>query len=59
MRSKRNKRLYSYSDGTVLEYCSALNQFATIVTDLPDIKLVIPTTTKSWPAPLPPMPTIS
>ena len=40
VRSKRNKRLYSYSDENVLEYCSALNQFATIVTDLPNIKLV-------------------
>ena len=40
VRSKRNKRLYSYSDENVFEYCSALNQFATIVTDLPNIKLV-------------------
>ena len=40
VRSKRSKRLYSYSDENVFEYCSALNQFATIVTDLPTIKLV-------------------
>ena len=40
VRSKPSKRLYSYSDENVLEYCSALNQFATIVTDLPNIKLV-------------------
>jgi putative PIN family toxin of toxin-antitoxin system len=40
VKSKRNKRLYSYSDENVLEYCRALGRFATIVTNLPDIKLV-------------------
>jgi len=40
VRSKRSKRLYSYSDETVLEYCRALSRFSTIVTDLPDVKVV-------------------
>jgi uncharacterized protein len=40
LKSKRNKRLYLYSDERALEYCEGLRRLATLVTDLPEIKLV-------------------
>jgi uncharacterized protein len=40
LRSKRSKRLYSYTDDDVTDYCEALNRFAAIATDLPNIRVV-------------------
>jgi putative PIN family toxin of toxin-antitoxin system len=40
LRSARNRRLYEYSDDDVVEYREGLARFATLVTDLPEIKVV-------------------
>jgi len=40
VQSERSKRLYSYSDDNVIEYCQGLSRFATLVTDLPEVKVV-------------------
>src|ERR1700674_1189185 len=39
--STRNRRLYTYSDEDVVEYCQGLTRFGTIVTDVPDVRGVV------------------
>ena len=39
-RSKRNKRLYQYSDDDVVEYNRGLADLATLFGDLPNVKVV-------------------
>lgn len=41
LKSKRSRRLYSYSDEDVIEYCQGLTRFGTIVKDVPDIQGVV------------------
>jgi putative PIN family toxin of toxin-antitoxin system len=41
LESTRNRRLYTYSDEDVVEYCQGLTRFGTMVTDLPDVRGVV------------------
>src|SRR5262245_50895436 len=41
LKSERNRRLYSYSEEHVIEYCQGLTRLGTLVTDLPDVRVVL------------------
>jgi putative PIN family toxin of toxin-antitoxin system len=41
LESTRNRRLYTYSDEDVVEYCQGLTRFGPMVTDLPDVRGVV------------------
>jgi putative PIN family toxin of toxin-antitoxin system len=41
LESTRNRRLYTYSDEDVVEYCQGLTRFGTMVTGLPDVRGVV------------------
>jgi putative PIN family toxin of toxin-antitoxin system len=41
LESARNRRLYAYSDEDVIEYCQGLMRYATLVTDVPDLRGVV------------------
>jgi uncharacterized protein len=41
LESTRNRRIYTYSEEDVVEYCQGLTRFGTIVTDVPDVRGVV------------------